>query len=92
MVVLDVRENSQFTDYFIVVSGTSGPHLKALAEEAANALRLCGVKTLRQTGQASSGWMILDGMDTVTHIFTKEARIYYAIEDLWNSAPRPPTP
>lgn len=92
VIVLDVRETAQFTDYFIVASGTSGPHLKALAEEAADAMRLCGVKSIRQTGQASSGWMIVDGMDTVTHIFAKEARTYYGIEDLWKATPRLPAP
>lgn len=92
VVVLDVRATSQFTDYFIVVSGTSSPHLKALAEEVGSALKLCGVKGSRQTGQASSGWIIVDGMDTVTHVLTQDARTYYAIEDLWSQAPRLPLP
>jgi ribosome-associated protein len=92
VVVLNVHEASQFTHYFIVASGTSAPHLKAMAGEAAEALRTHGVTALRQTGQSSSGWMIVDGMDTVTHIFSKEARSYYGIEGLWESSPRLPIP
>lgn len=90
--ILDLSTVSQFTDVFIIATGTSSPHLKALATDVSHALRSCGVAHPRQMGMAASGWIIVDGGDVVIHILTDEARRRYAIEDLWQDAPRLPLP
>jgi len=86
--ILDVRELSNVTDYYLLVTGTSSPHLKALADETQRALRKSGVKCYRQSGTPDSGWLVLDYLDLVIHIFTEETRGYYALEQLWSDAPK----
>ena len=86
--VLDVRNLSTITDYYVVVSGTSPPHLKAMFNEVQMTLKEKGVSCYRRTGAPESGWMVLDYIDVITHIFSKDARHYYAVEDLWAEAPR----
>jgi ribosome-associated protein len=88
MVLLDVRESSGITDYCLIVSGSSAPHLKALANGVQRALKEDGVSSYRKAGAPQSGWMVLDYLDLIIHIFSREAREYYALEDLWASAPR----
>lgn len=79
----DVRGVSQLTDYFVVATGTAAPHLKALVTEAQAAMDECGVKTYRTSGDPDSGWVVVDGFDVVVHVFSPEARAYYALERIW---------
>ena len=82
--VYDVRGVSGLADAFIVASGAAAPHLKALASAAEDAARaMDGSKAYRISGDASSGWMAVDFIDIVVHIFSPEARAYYALEKLW---------
>lgn len=76
------------TDYYIVVTGGSPPHLKALFDEVQQVLKHeDGIHCYRRSGNAESGWLVLDYVDVVIHIFSRENREYYAIEDLWRGAP-----
>ena len=86
--LLDVREISTITDYVLLVSGGSPPHLKAMYNEAQVVLKGEGVQCYRRAGDPASGWMTLDYVDAVAHIFMPETREYYAIETLWEEAPR----
>lgn len=81
----DVRGKSQLADFFIVATGEAAPHLKALASAARNALRSAGVANVRESGDPDSGWTVLDGFDIVVHVFSREARAYYALEKLWTA-------
>ncbi len=83
IVVFDVREKSSITDYYIVASGNSGPHLKALSEEVMHALKEKGEKCYRHGGVPEGGWMVLDYVDVIIHVFSAEAREFYAVEELW---------
>ncbi len=83
--VLDVRGISSITDYCVVASGTSSPHLKALTTEVQHAMKQHGY-TARRSGLPESGWVVVDCLDAVIHIFSPEARTYYAIENLWKGA------
>ena len=74
-------------DYALVITGTSPPHLKALFDEIQVKLKQEDVQAYRKTGDPTSGWMVLDYVDVVIHIFATEAREYYAIEKLWEAAP-----
>ena len=87
-VALDVRGLSGVTDFFVIVSGGSPPHLKALAAEMAHRLKAAGGVKYRTSGSPESGWLVLDLLGVVVHLFTPEARTYYALEDLWRDAPR----
>ena len=89
LVLLDVRGLSQLTDYILLATGTSNPHLKALANEVQGVLKKNrGLHCYRKAGIADGGWVVLDYVDTIIHIFSTEARKYYAIEELWSEAPR----
>ena len=73
--VYDVRGVSGFTDFFVVATGVAAPHLKALAKALPKAHRL--------SGDPESGWIVADFIDVVVHVFSAEARAYYALEKLW---------
>ncbi|MFC1452824.1 ribosome silencing factor [Verrucomicrobiota bacterium] len=88
LLLLDVRGLSSVTDYYLIVSGSSPPHLKALFAEVQRRLKDEGVRCFRKAGLPESGWLVLDYIDVVIHIFSAQARSYYAIEDLWKEAPR----
>ncbi len=86
-VILDVREVSNVTDYYVIVHGNSTPHIKALAEEVQVRLKKeDGVRTHRTSGTADSAWIAMDYVDVVLHIFSRETREYYALEELWSDA------
>jgi ribosome-associated protein len=71
----------------LVVSGTSPPHLKAMFEAVQHELKVRGAWCYRKAGAPESGWMVLDYVDVVIHIFSPAARRYYAVEELWARAP-----
>lgn len=81
--VYDVRGKSSLTDCFVVATGTAAPHLKALVAETQAAMRGAGVKSYRVSGDPESGWMVVDYFDVVVHVFSPEARAYYALEKIW---------
>lgn len=85
--MLDVRKLSGITDFFLIATGNSGPHIKALAEEVTRKLRKQGVRCYRKAGTPESEWMAIDYVDAVVHVFTPEARQRYGLEDLWSDAP-----
>lgn len=87
-VLLDVRGLSGVTDFFVIASGGSTPHLKALAAEVTQRWRDAGISRVRTTGTVESGWLVIDGLDVVVHLMSPEPRARYALEDLWSDAPR----
>lgn len=89
--VFDVRGVSTITDYCVVASGTSSPHLKALFSEVQHHMKQMGIPA-RHSGLPESGWVVVDCLDAVIHIFVPEARVYYQIESLWKSVPEIPLP
>jgi len=74
--VYDVRGKSGLTDYFVVATGAAAPHLKALVKALPK-------KAFRVSGDPESGWIVADYIDVVVHVFSPEARAYYALERLW---------
>ncbi len=89
-VILDLRGLSTITDYFVILTGTSMPHLKAIRREISQKLaeEHDGVKAHSSDGSAESQWTVMDFGDVIVHIFHKEKRPFYALEDLWSDAPR----
>jgi ribosome-associated protein len=88
ILIIDVRGISTMTDYFMVVSGGTSPQLKALSNAVIKDLKADGVTCYRRSGVPDDGWVVLDYGDVVMHIFLRELRDYYAIEELWADAPR----
>lgn len=89
IIVLDLRGLISFADFFVVCSGTSEPHLKAISGEIEDKLQKeHGVNPSNVDGYPSSQWMVIDYMDVLVHIFASDKRGFYALEDLWSDAPR----
>ena len=81
--VVDVRGVSTLTDICVAASGTSAPHLKALLAHVQARMKELGIQSYRKSGLPESGWLILDFVHVVVHLFAPEARVYYDIEKLW---------
>lgn len=87
LTLLDVAEVSSITDYFLIATGTSAPHLRALARAVGEALDRLDVDYYISGGE-ESGWVAVDAFDFIVHIFTPEMRGRYALEQLWKDAQR----
>lgn len=91
VVALDLRGISSFTDFFVICSGTSEPHLKAIAGEIEERLKKDDqVAPHAVDGYPMSHWIVIDYSDVVVHIFHDEKRAYYSLESLWSDAPHLP--
>ena len=88
VVVLDVAALLSITDYFVICSGQTDRQIKTLVEEVEKAVRDIGEKPIRREGDTDSGWVLLDYIDVVVHVFAQEEREYYDLERLWRDAPR----
>lgn len=89
LVALDLREIFTFTDFFVICTATSEPHLRALSDELEKRLREDhGVRPLSVDGTPSSQWIVMDLSGVVIHLFHEAKRNFYSLEDLWSDAPR----
>jgi ribosome-associated protein len=87
IVVLDVRKVSSVTDYFVIASGTSQPHLRAIVEEISSTLRDDhNLRPSRSEGFTSGTWVVLDYFDVIVHVMHTETRKHYDLEGLWGDA------
>ena len=87
IVILDVRELSSVTDYFVIASGTSEPHLRAIVEEITDKLR--EEQHLRPRaidGAVQTAWVVLDYFDVIVHVMRQDVRDRYDLETLWRIA------
>lgn len=86
--VLDLRAISTFTDFFVICSAASEPQLKAIANEIEARLREDhGIRAVAVDGFPASQWIVLDYLQVVVHIFHRDKRAFYSLEDLWGDAP-----
>jgi ribosome-associated protein len=89
IVVLDVRDLSSVTDYFVIASGTSEPHLRAIVEEITSKLRdEHDVRPVRTDGSTQGAWVALDFFDVIVHVMRTDVREHYDLEGLWGDAKR----
>ena len=79
----DMRGKSSLADFFVVATGAAAPHLKALVAETQAVMKQNGVSSYRTSGDPESGWIVVDYVDVIVHVFSPEARAYYALEKLW---------
>ena len=88
VIVLDLRGLSSFTDYFVICSGTSDTHVEGVAENIENKLYDQGVKLWHREGGKKASWILLDYIDVIIHVFTRDSREFYSLERLWGDAPK----
>lgn len=88
--ILDLRKVSSFADYFVICTGTSEPHLKAIASEIREKLRDNLGLHAHADGFPASHWVVLDYNGVLVHIFQPEKRAFYDLESLWRDAPEIP--
>jgi ribosome-associated protein len=89
IVILDVRELSSVTDYFVITSGTTEPHLRAIVDEITDRLREDQDTRPRAIdGTSQTAWVVLDFFDVIVHVMRRDVRERYDLETLWGDAPR----
>jgi len=89
IVVLDMRDLVSYTDFLTICTARNERQARAIADEVK--LRLKQERELLPGGSDSdgtAGWIVLDYLDCVLHVFTEEARQRYQLEDLWREAPK----
>jgi ribosome-associated protein len=87
--VLDVADVSSIADYFVIASGTSEPHLRAISDEITEKLREDhGLRPRAVDGTLQAGWLVLDYFDVIVHVMRADVRQHYDLEGLWGDAPR----
>ena len=85
ILVLDMRQKVNFCDYFVICSGNTDRHVRAIADGIDEALEQIGQKT-RFEPRGQSLWVVLDLGDVIVHVFQKQMRQFYRLEYLWREA------
>ncbi len=86
VVLLDLRGNTDITDYFIVASGETDRHLESMADDVQERLRQEGLRSTHREGKGKGGWVLVDFPGFVVHLFLRPVRERYALERLWARA------
>ena len=87
LLVLDVREIASFTDYLVICVGNSDRHVQAIADGIKNKLRAAEITPLHTEGYEQAAWVLVDYVDFLVNVFTREARDFYQLERVWRDAP-----
>ncbi len=87
LVGLDTREVTSFADEFILATGTSNRHVRAVADAIVEEAKAFDRKPLGTEGYDEGRWILIDFGDIIVHIFQEEMREYYDLERLWSEAP-----
>jgi ribosome-associated protein len=85
--ILDLTKLSSVCDYFVICSADAEVQVKAVADHVADELQHSGERVWHREGYESSRWVLLDYVDVVVHVFLREVRDFYGLEDLWGDAP-----
>ena len=86
LVILDISKITSFANYFLLCTGDSSRQMQAIADEVEKQLKASGIRPSHVEGYQNSEWILLDCMDLVVHIFSKNARAFYDLERLWRDA------
>ena len=81
--LLRINDVSSLADYFVICTGTSNTHVKTLCDYAEYTMEQLGEPMLGREGHRGNSWELLDFGSVVVHVFTEEAREFYALERLW---------
>jgi ribosome-associated protein len=85
--ILDLRKLSSVCDYFVVCSADADVQAKAIIDHIAKELEQSGERFWHREGYTSLRWVLLDYVNVVVHVFVREVRDFYGLEDLWGDAP-----
>jgi len=88
VVLLDMRQACSFTDYIVICSGDSDRQLDAIHHEILDSLKRELALPYRSEGDSDSGWILMDYLGSVVHIFSKEMRRFYDLESVYEKAVR----
>lgn len=83
ILLIDIKDIASFTDYFVICTATSGRMLDALAKSAQETFNEKNKRRGRIEGQSHDGWMVVDFGDVVVHLFSRDQRDHYRLEELW---------
>lgn len=86
IVLLDTRGVCSFADYFLLCSGDSERQIEAIRDEIVHVLKKKGVLLHHEEGSIDSGWLLLDYLTVIIHIFAPVQRDYYQMDKLWEQA------
>ena len=87
IILMDMRSVCSFTDYFVVLTAESRRQMQALVDDIDDTLRKVGTKPNHTEGSSEGGWILLDYVDFIVHVFSPEERDNYQIERYWRNAP-----
>ena len=85
--MLDMRAVTLLTDYFVLCDGASTRQIGAIVDGLLEELKKAGSQPALVEGTPESGWMLVDFGSVIAHIFSREQRAYYRLEELWQEAP-----
>lgn len=86
IILLDVSKLTIISDYFLIITGNSKPHIQSLAKNIEEKLSELNYKLISKEGISNSGWVVLDFGELIVHIMTEEERTYYKLESFWRNA------
>ncbi len=82
--VINIQDITIISDYFVICSGTSTTHIKAIADEVQFKLKEIGIEANHSEGYETARWILLDYSDVIIHVFHHEDRSFYNLERLWS--------
>lgn len=88
VVILDVRNLSPITDFFVIATGTSARQMRTVAEEIEELGLPRNWTVISRSGYEGESWILLDFVDVVVHVFGGDARLFYDLDNLWGDAKR----
>ena len=86
IVTIDVSKHTSVTDYMIICSGRSSRHVKAIVEQAMEAMKNAGHAALRNSGMQTGEWVLVDFGDYILHAMLPETRLFYDLEGHWQNS------
>ncbi len=86
VVLLDTRNVSDFTDFFVIASGETDRHLEMMADRIERKIRELGMRRNNREGSGSGGWLLIDFPGFIVHLFNRDTRAFYDLEGLWSQA------
>jgi ribosome-associated protein len=86
VVILDISKIASFANCFLLCTGDSSRQMQAIADEIEKQLKAIGIRPSHMEGYQNSEWILMDYLDLVIHIFSRNARVFYDLERLWRDA------
>lgn len=87
IVLMDLRNiKNTVTDFFVICSGTSDTQLESIADKVEGKVKMAGEGSPYRIEGKNSQWILIDYVNVIVHIFLKDKRAYYGLEELWGDA------